>query len=536
MTQPIALWGMMGSGKSTVGKALAERLARPFVDVDAVLVDEFGGSIADFFAEHGEAAFRQREAAVVRRVLDEHAGVVALGGGALLDDDLLVEVNTRAQLVVLQAPVTTLQARLAGDTSRPLLDDRHALQAKLFERAEAYGRVPLQANGDLQPRDVVDDLVARLDHVGHCAAPQMQLPVRTPGAAYDVLLDDGALSQVAQQTLKLRPALAHVVVVAQGNTRRYADAVAKQFDAVDVAVEVVEVVDGEDAKTWSTVEQIHQACAELGLTRKGCLVAVGGGVVGDVTGFAASTWMRGVDFVQVPTTLLAMVDASVGGKTAINHASGKNLVGAFHFPLLVVADPQTLSTLDERQVRSGAAEMVKHDLLVGAPSSSAMPPAADAIAQSIQVKADVVQEDPFEGGRRALLNLGHTFGHAVEHLSHHDKQAPWLHGEAVAVGMVAAAVCSAKLGLVDGNVVDDVRARLQRLHLPVTLPSQRFAAPDLVDVMALDKKKAGKTLRLVLLHGEDGVVLRDAPDRAVLEDVFAQLLVDVDVDDEGGAA
>lgn len=269
---------------------------------------------------------------------------------------------------------------------------------------------------------------------------------------------------------------------------------------------VLSLPDGEIHKTMATVERVLDALVEARCGRDAVIVALGGGVIGDIAGFAASIYQRGIDFVQVPTTLLAQVDSAVGGKTGVNHEGGKNLVGAFHQPIAVLADTDTLQTLPDRELSAGLAEVVKYGLITDpelfrwieeqAETLLRRDPAAlgHIIRRSCELKADIVAQDEREHGRRALLNLGHTFGHAIEVEAGYGE---WLHGEAVAAGTCMAAAFSARLGGLDVRDVEHIRRLYTRLHLPTDPPLTdpgRFLA-----AMGMDKKVIGGRIRLVLL-------------------------------------
>jgi 3-dehydroquinate synthase len=271
---------------------------------------------------------------------------------------------------------------------------------------------------------------------------------------------------------------------------------------------VTEIVvpDGEQAKGWQTLERVFDALLAARVGRDGLIVALGGGVVGDLAGFAAAVYQRGIDFVQVPTTLLAQVDSSVGGKTAINHALGKNMIGAFHQPLAVIADITTLDTLPDRERRAGVAEVIKHGLALDEAFTRWLegnmeklvardrPALTYAVRRSCELKATIVSADERESGARALLNFGHTFGHAIEAGAGY---GVWLHGEAVAAGMVMAAELSALMGHLKKNEVARVRDLIQRGGLPIKAPA--FAAERLIELMAVDKKASKGRTRFVLL-------------------------------------
>ena len=298
-------------------------------------------------------------------------------------------------------------------------------------------------------------------------------------------------------------------------------------------VRVVEVIlpDGEEHKQWQTLNRIYDALLGARCDREVTLIALGGGVIGDLTGFAAATYLRGVPFIQVPTTLLAQVDSSVGGKTGINHPLGKNMIGAFHQPRAVIADLATLDTLPPRELRAGLAEVIKHGFIRDAAyvdflehsMAGLLAHDADALAhavrRSIEIKAEVVALDEREGGLRAILNFGHTFGHAIEAAMGY---GVWLHGEAVGAGMVLAAGLSERMGLFDAGSAARVRALVAAAGLPVAPPD--IAPARFVELMALDKKSSGGKLRYILLEGMGRAVVRgDVPDSLVLQTLAAPL-------------
>ncbi len=290
--------------------------------------------------------------------------------------------------------------------------------------------------------------------------------------------------------------------------------------------------DGEQFKTLDTLNVIFDKLLCSGHQRSTTLIALGGGVVGDITGFAAACYQRGVDFIQVPTTLLAQVDSSVGGKTAVNHQLGKNMIGAFHQPQAVIADTDTLTTLPDREFRSGLAEVIKYGLMADATFFTWLQDnmngllerhsdlLVEAIIRSCRAKADIVSADEREGGRRALLNLGHTFGHAIETAQNY---RAWLHGEAVAAGMVMAAQFSQALGWLKPTEVESIATLIARAGLP-TAPPAGIPVEQFLSLMAVDKKAQNGVLRLVLLRGiGDGRVTADY-DPDLLRATLAQLV------------
>lgn len=306
----------------------------------------------------------------------------------------------------------------------------------------------------------------------------------------------------------------------------YLEATLSALSGFDVAHVILP--DGEEYKTLEVLNRIYTALLERRFSRKCTLVALGGGVIGDMTGFAAATYQRGVDFIQVPTTLLSQVDSSVGGKTGVNHALGKNMIGAFHQPLAVLADTATLNTLDDRQFASGLAEVIKYGLIADRKffawledqmdALKARDPAAlaSAIERSCQCKAEVVAADEREAGSRALLNLGHTFGHAIETGMGY---GAWLHGEAVATGMCMAADLSQRLGWIDGAACAKACHLIEQAGLPV-VPPPDLSAEQFLSLMSVDKKVLDGRLRLVLLKGLGDACVTDDFDSAKLQETL----------------
>ena len=349
--------------------------------------------------------------------------------------------------------------------------------------------------------------------------------VSTPGHHYDILIGAGLLQDPAAWSGLPRARRAVLVSNARVmdlHGTATLQALAPHFTHVDTVL----LPDGEQHKTWDSLNRIFDHLLATGCDRKTVLVALGGGVIGDMTGFAAATFMRGVPFVQVPTTLLAQVDSSVGGKTAINHPLGKNMIGAFHQPVRVVCDLDTLTTLPDRELRAGLAEVIKYGpiadlalldwLETALPALLAREPAAlaHAVQRSCEIKAAVVGEDEREAGLRAILNFGHTFGHAIEAGMGY---GAWLHGEAVACGMALAADLSAELGLVEPAFAERLSALLQRAGLPVQAPTMPLAR--WFDLMQVDKKAEAGDIRYILIDPPGRATLRTAP-RDVVERVI----------------
>jgi len=344
-----------------------------------------------------------------------------------------------------------------------------------------------------------------------------RIRVSTPTGAYDIVIEPGLLKQAAALISALRPSITGVVVVTNVTLAPlYGVQLAEALGGALVALP-----DGEVYKTLETTAKLYSEFLNARLDRYGLVIALGGGVVGDTAGFAAATYMRGVRIVQMPTSLLAMVDASIGGKVGVDLPQGKNLVGAFKQPEAVWIDTQVLATLPPREWRCGMAEVIKHGLLADPllldPTLHTLARAPELVERAARVKVDIVVQDPYEQGVRAYLNLGHTFAHAVEQVSGYR----WLHGEAVGVGLLAAARLSAALGLCRPGLPEEVDAALEAASLPRTLDGMEPA--ELYAAMATDKKwRAGRARFVLLRDVGQPIVQEDVPQAAVL-DVLASL-------------
>jgi 3-dehydroquinate synthase len=345
---------------------------------------------------------------------------------------------------------------------------------------------------------------------------------------YDILIGRGLLSDAAAWS-SLPPASTAVIVSNDRVAPLYADALERVLAAQYRRVVAVSLPDGESHKSWASLDTLFDRLLAEQCDRRTVLFALGGGVVGDLTGFAAACYMRGVPFVQVPTTLLAQVDSSVGGKTAINHPRGKNMIGAFYQPSRVVCDLAVLDTLPEREISAGLAEVIKYgpisdaafldwiEAQVDALRARDPRALAHAVQRSCEIKAAVVAADEREGGLRAILNFGHTFGHAIEAGLGYGQ---WLHGEAVGCGMVMASDLSMRLGLMPPAFVDRMRAICVRAGLPVRAPALG-GADRWLDLMRVDKKSEGGELRFVVIETLGRAALRAVPEALVRETLAA---------------
>ncbi|HSB01448.1 MAG TPA: 3-dehydroquinate synthase [Anaerolineales bacterium] len=509
----IFLYGPPGTGKSTIGETLARNLNLPFVDVDRLVESQAGTSIAQIMEGQGETAFRDLETATLKDIATERDRVIALGGGALLREENRLFAEKHGTVVLLMAGLDTLLERLKDDAGkRPLLAGgmREKLSALLDQRREHYSSFALQFSVDGktagQNAFQIQTLLGRFH-------------LRAMGE-YDALV--GNVEQ-AGSLLQERGLQNPIVVTDENVASFHAEGVAASLRRAGFTPKIITILAGEDYKNLETVQGLWHGFLEHGLDRKSTVIALGGGVIGDLTGFAASTYMRGIHWVCVPTTLLAMVDASLGGKTGFDLPEGKNLIGSFYPPKLVLADPKVLKTLPERELISGLAEVVKGGIISDPQLFDLCAHGLDCVLgeldqivkRALAVKVRVIEEDPYERGFRAALNLGHTVGHAVELVSRFQLR----HGEAIAIGMVAEAKLAEQLTVAGKGLSDTIREVLQKLGLPVQIP-QELPREEILRAMRVDKKKNAKAIRFALPADIGRVELVDVTDlEMVLEEV-----------------
>jgi shikimate kinase/3-dehydroquinate synthase len=515
----------MATGKTTVGQQIAARLGIPFIDTDAVLSAAAGLSVAEIFQKEGEARFREREAQLVLPMLEDPTPrVIGFGGGTVTVQGVRHKALERATVVTLTAAAETIVARIPSLRARPnLLTSAPLERARdlLALRREAYGECHATISTESgTPAQVVERIleVAQLD--------TLAMPLGT--RSYDVELTDGDPTRLARALDELAPSSLIVVTVTNVQAARGAwlDAALRAM-ARSPAHHVITITPGEQSKTVATVSRIWDEVLTRGVDRDAVLVAFGGGVVGDLAGFSASTILRGIKCVQIPTSLLAMVDSSVGGKTGFDHAAGKNLIGAFFQPSRVLVDFEHLTTLAPRERAAGLAEVVKIALVQDAALLERLERDADAlragdraalrpvVRASIEAKIRVVRDDERESGVRALLNLGHTVGHALEA---HGGYTRLLHGEAVAIGTVLELAAGERLGVTPAGTAARAKQLFERLGLPTDASRDELTAA--WPFVLSDKKRAATTLKLpVVTAAGDGFVERveiDALRAAVL--------------------
>ena len=529
----IVLVGLMGAGKTAIGRRLAARLGLPFFDADEEIERAASMTVAEIFARHGEAAFRAGEKRVIQRLLSQGQVVLATGGGAFMDPDTRAVIKARGISVWLRAPVPVLVSRTKGRPHRPLLQAGNP--AEILEKLAAL-RGPIYALADVivdGSKDSPNVTTASVAHAIHAYRPPHRVAVKLASTSYEVLIGNALLARAGALMAPLLPQKRCFIVADATVASLHLPTLTKSLDEVGITHQSFIVPPGEASKSFAVWQRLLEDMLAARLDRKTTIIALGGGVVGDLAGFSAASALRGVPFVQVPTSLLAQVDSSVGGKTGINTAQGKNLVGAFYQPLLVLADSAVLATLPARERLAGYAEIVKAGLIADAgfyewceEHAAALlqgdqDALARAIAYAVRFKAQVVADDeretkPSDG--RALLNLGHSFAHALE--AEIGYGGGLLHGEAVAVGLVLAAALSAELGVSTPATTQRIAAHLRMLGLPVRIEGLKAAR--LLEHMRADKKNVGGKLHFVLMRAiGQAFTSADVPEDAVRATLLA---------------
>ena len=533
----VVLIGMMGAGKTSVGKRLAAKLALPFVDADAEIEAGAQLTISEIFERFGEAYFRDGERKVIARLLNGGPLVLATGGGAFMNPVTRDNIAARGVSIWLKPDFDILLARVRKKSNRPLLktaDPEQTLRRLLEERSPTYALADFTIESlDGSHDSVVEAILRRLaacnDDVPPFPRARRRVEVPLGARAYSILIGPGLIDQAGVEIAKIAPRVNCAVVTDARVAPLYLERLTESLHQAGLRSTSIICPPGEATKRYAEFARVSDALIEARIERRDVVIALGGGVIGDLAGFCAATLRRGVRLVQIPTTLLAQVDSSVGGKTGINSRHGKNLVGAFHQPSLVLADTTALDTLSERDFRAGYAEVVKYGLICDRrffeflesnwrETFAGGPTRAEAIAISCAAKARIVAADETEQGERALLNLGHTFGHAFESLTHYDSSR-LVHGEGVAIGMASAFRFSRDLGLCSGQDTTRVEAHLKALGLPTRMgdiPGFEASADDILAAMRQDKKVERGRLTFILVRGiGESFVARDLDEASV---------------------
>lgn len=525
MRANVYLCGPPGAGKSTVAPLLAALTGLDALDVDAAIEAEDGRPIARIVAEDGEPAFRARERAAIAAAARRGGTVVALGGGALEDAANRDVAAASGTVVFLDASLPTCKERTAREAgTRPLLRDPGAL-ARLYAARRpnyltAHVRVVVDGLGPDEAAGAVHTALRARRNVPETASSGECVVHVATAKPYDVAIGPRVLDELPRRARPLEGG--RVVVVADRNVAALAERIARSYDDAGVPASVLAVQAEESLKSLDALGELYAAFVERRLDRRGLVVGVGGGTIGDAVGFAAATFQRGVPYVAVPTTLLAAVDAAIGGKTAINLPAGKNLAGTVTQPALVAIAPHALRSLPRRDVVSGYGEMLKYGLALDAALYRALrasetallddpATALDAIARCVALKAEIVARDEEDRtGARAILNFGHTVGHAIEKVAGYGTLR---HGEAVIVGMRAALA----LSVAHGGLAQSARAEADAhlAGLPVPAAWRGLSADALIEATRGDKKQHARGTQYVLLdaigsaHLHDGIGAQD---------------------------
>jgi len=550
----IFLIGLSGSGKSTVGRILAQKLNKPFFDLDALIERECGESVSAIFARCGEEFFRSCESRILAQVAQtEGNAVIATGGGVVIKPEnrsLIRSSGVCVYLLVdpeiaLERLNTQLSNRLAQGEApeiRPLLvgsDPLKVLQQLLDDRSKWYEDAHFTCSTQGKPAErVAQEIIAMFISSGELVEHPHILFVQrvNVGQGYDVVVDWGGLGRLGQN-LKMLGLPPRVFLITDSNIRDlYASTVMGTLSYFGFDPQLYTISAGEVSKSQSQLSAIYDWLIEHHAERGEAIIALGGGVVGDLAGYAAATYLRGVPLVQVPTSLLAQVDAAIGGKTGVNHPRGKNLIGAFYHPRLVLVDPATLLTLPKRERTEGWAEVVKYGIILDTKLIAQLEENADAlrefthppatllcqiVARCIALKAGVIEEDEREEGRRTILNYGHTVGHALENVAGYGEL---LHGEAVSLGMVVAATMARQAGMFPKSGLIRQNKLLKALGLPVTYTGH-VQVKDILSAIQLDKKVAHKQMRWVMPQRLGDVTVTSMPDdlvKSVLSAFFTE--------------
>ena len=546
----IVITGFSGTGKSLVAREIAGQLGRDFIDTDAEIVKLAGKPIAEIFQQDGEEKFRELEREVIKRASRRSHKVIATGGGAIVDPQNHAQLARNGFIVCLDAKPETIYQRLFqegshGSEIRPLLEGDNSLERirQLKARRQPYyDDVDLVINtDDLSIADVAGEVIkgwrllrsARNDkgearnsrgRTRNDVDKDVACWVETATQRYPIFVGYGLLDKLGEELKKVTSSRVAIVISDENVSRLYGDRVEKGLRNAGFAVNSFIVPPGEETKSINTAIDIYNFLIKKRVERDDMLIALGGGMIGDLAGFVAATYLRGIPWIQVPTSLIGMVDASIGGKVAVNHSEGKNLIGAFYQPNFVLADTRALATLPERELTSGWAEVVKYGLILDKEFFEFLESNVDrltklepdvvneAIIHSASLKAQVVSQDEKEKGQRIILNYGHTIAHGLEAAT---RYIDFLHGEAVAIGMMGAAKLSQRLGILPANIVKRQQSLLRKFGLPTAFFGINLA--EIAKAMEVDKKTRAKEIRWVLLEGIGKTAIRaSVPQQDVL--------------------
>jgi shikimate kinase / 3-dehydroquinate synthase len=546
----LIITGFSGTGKSLVAMEVALRLNWDFLDTDDEIVKQTGKPIAETFRQDGEGKFRELERETIRKACQQRQTVIAIGGGAIVDPQNYELLAKTGLIVCLEAKPETIYERLFREAARspetevrPLLATDNPLERirqLKASRQPHYAKANWTIHTDgLSVSEVAEEVIRasrllyRTDGCQLSAFSDKDIAcmVKTATQSYPIFVGYGLLDKLGEKMKQAALSGTTTIISDENVFSLYGSKVEGILKDAGFVVNSFVVPPGEETKSVDYAIRIYDFLVGHRAERDDIIIALGGGMVGDLAGFVAATFLRGMPWIQVPTSLVAMVDASIGGKVGVNHPEGKNLIGAFYQPNLVLADPQTLSTLPQRELTSGWAEVIKHGLILDEEFFEFLETNVNrltklepelltrAIARSAAIKAQVVSQDEKEReGKRTILNYGHTIAHGLEAATQYKR---FLHGEAVAIGMMGAAKLSQRLGLLSSAAVEHQQALLQRFGLPTSLRAKRsnlrLSLASITKALELDKKVRGKAIRWVLLQDIGKAVIRsDVPQKEVL--------------------
>ncbi len=514
MEKNIFLVGFMGSGKTRVGQALARKLGRDFIDTDQLVEQQAGKSIFQIFTQQGEEEFRRLEHLCIKDTSQRKNAVISLGGGVPCRPENR-KIVRQGISVYISAPPEIIFERVRRNDKRPLLaglsdtEKLEKIKSLLAQREKFYRQadIVVQTETEGSPQEVAEKIIEKLR--GNLLQTMRIVNVELRERSYPIYIGTGALSELGK--LCRRHSLGRRVAVVTNPTVAELDLKPVEQSLADSGYNVLPVLipDGEQHKTLETTDKIFESLITARLDRDSVIIALGGGVVGDIAGFVAATFLRGISYLQVPTTLLAQVDSSVGGKVAVNHRLGKNLIGAFYQPRFVLIDTGVLKTLPRRELRAGMVEVVKHALIrdedlfehlennIEQLLELTVPPEflEQLVRRNCQIKAEVVSKDERERGLRAILNYGHTVGHAIEAITDYRR---YRHGEAVLLGMIVAARIAFQMKLLAEEEMNRQNRLLKKLGFSPSPPDIPIRA--IMEKIESDKKVRGGRLRFVLLR------------------------------------
>lgn len=499
----IVLTGFMGSGKTSIGMELSRRLGYQFIDTDTLIEEKEGIPISLIFKEKGEDYFREVEQAIVEEVSKMTDAVIATGGGVIKNKRNVENLQKRGIIIWLKTePEVILKRVMLEGGKRPLLNVEEPLKEinrLLAERLSLYMQADIPIDTSfIATGEAVEEIIERLGLQGE------EVTVELKDRGYKIIIGRKNLGILGLRVKEFRPS--KVAIVSNKTIfPLYSDTILSSMQGCGITPEVFLIPDGEEYKDLLWASYLYGELLKARFDRDSLLVAFGGGVVGDITGFVASTYMRGIRYIQVPTTLLAQVDSSVGGKTGVNHPLGKNMVGTFYQPSLVLIDVDTLRTLSQREFNAGIAEIIKYGVIADKGLFDLVEKEKEDIAflgdallrvikRSCEIKAEVVSRDERETGLRAILNFGHTVGHALETVTGYTR---FLHGEAIAIGMCVAVEIAVTVGILKEADGEHIKRLIQIYGLPTTIPDE-INTSDILNAIEVDKKVKAGNLRFIL--------------------------------------